>query len=273
MEAMWVRYMPWHERLTQMSANAHTALSSLPMSLPVTHAPCHYVLTSPPVPYPYAVCSLVSLSSGVLGRVRHFISDFSVRFPPNIQRAFSLDTAGGSLLDIGVYPLYLASAVYGGPPIRVQAMATLTPAGVDDSLSMTLGWPEGRMAQCFSSISVHGPREAHIIGELGRVWVHDKACDRSWYGSIRLTLLTHAGEGREEKEEVFTFPLLDEGSEAWNGANRVLLAYEAQEVHRCLQEGRVESARMPWKETLALSQVMDDIRRQVGVRYPMEEAG
>ena len=208
----------------------------------------------------------------MLGSVRHFISDFAVRFPPSITRAFTPDTAGGSLLDIGVYPLYLAAAVYASPPSRVQAMARLTEAGVDESLSLSMQWPNGSMAQCFSSIAVHGPREVHVIGEKGRVWVHDKDNDRSWYGSTRMTLITRAGEEGEgeEKEEHFTFPLLSEGEGGWNGSHRVLLAYEAQEVHRCLLEGRRESARTTWDETRALMQVMDDIRKQVGVRYPHE---
>ena len=211
----------------------------------------------------------------MLGPVRHFISDFSVRFPPSISRAFSPDTAGGSLLDIGVYPLYLASAVHGGPPVRVSAMARLTAQGVDESLALSMQWADGSMAQCFSSVAVHGPREVHVIGERGRVWVHDRGNDRSWYGSTRMMLITHGtegeGGGEEEKEEHFTFPLLSEGEGGgWNGSHRVLLAYEAQEVHRCLAERRLESERMRWQETRALMRVMDDIRKQVGVRYPNE---
>ena len=195
-----------------------------------------------------------------------------MRFPPSITRAFSQETAGGSLLDIGVYPLYLAAAIFSGPPLRVQAMAKLTAAGVDESLSFTLQWLGGEMAQCFSSIALDGPREVHVIGEKGRVHVHDVDCDRSWYGSTRMTVLRKREDGSGSDEEHLTFPLLSEGDGQWNGRHRVLLAYEAQEVHRCLHEGLTQSPSMPWEETRVLHMTMDLIRKEVGVHYATDGA-
>ena len=216
------------------------------------------------------------LSSGALGRIRHVISDFSCRFPAEVTRAFDPSQGGGSLLDIGVYPLYLASAVYGQrKPQRVQAVAALTPQGVDASLAVTLQWgEEGGLAQLFSSVEVDGPRQVHVIGTRGRLLVHDdsEGAGRHWYGSTRLMSITQADDGRQA-EHWQHFPLLwegEEGAAGWRGEHRVLLAYEAAHVQSRLDAGELESDRMPLDETLQLMRVMDDIRAQCGVVYPTE---
>ena len=46
--------------------------------------------------------------------------------------------------------------------------------------------------------------------------------------------------------------------------------YQAVEVAKCLREGKLESSVMPLDETLSLVQTMDELRRQWGLKYPME---
>ncbi|GMU79692.1 MAG: hypothetical protein AMXMBFR46_24820 [Acidimicrobiia bacterium] len=53
----------------------------------------------------------------------------------------------------------------------------------------------------------------------------------------------------------------------WEGDG---LRFQVDEVHRCLDAGLRESPRMPLSETLAVAEVMDEFRAQVGVRYPGE---
>ena len=55
----------------------------------------------------------------------------------------------------------------------------------------------------------------------------------------------------------------------WEGQG---LRFQVDEVHRCLDEGLLESARMPRHETVAIASTMDAIRAQLGVRYPGEDA-
>jgi hypothetical protein len=43
--------------------------------------------------------------------------------------------------------------------------------------------------------------------------------------------------------------------------------HEAIEAQRCWQAGLLESPVMTQRETLALMGVMDEIRRQIGLRY------
>ena len=46
--------------------------------------------------------------------------------------------------------------------------------------------------------------------------------------------------------------------------------YEAEEVARCLAEGLLQSPVMPLDETVALMRILDEIRSQIGLKYPME---
>jgi hypothetical protein len=46
--------------------------------------------------------------------------------------------------------------------------------------------------------------------------------------------------------------------------------YEIEEAMRCVRGGLVESRHMPHAETLANLAVIDELRRQLGVRYPFE---
>jgi predicted dehydrogenase len=48
------------------------------------------------------------------------------------------------------------------------------------------------------------------------------------------------------------------------------LDFEAAEVARCVTAGLRESPLLPWSETLAVMETMDEVRAQVGVRYPGE---
>ena len=214
------------------------------------------------------------LDDGQLGEVRQLIADFSCRFPSSIARAFDPAVGGGSLLDIGIYPLSLASFLFPAYPSSIQAIASFLPSGVDDSVSVQLSYNDGRQqAQLFSSVTVNGPRQVHIVGDKGRVLVHDDTigAGRHWYGSTRMTVVRQsADDDGTEVEERYEFPLLPAGEthDGWKGEHRVLLAYEAQVVMECIGRGELECAVMPHDETLRVMRMMDAVRQQIGLVYP-----
>ena len=218
------------------------------------------------------------VDSGQLGEIRQLIADFSCRFPSSITRAFDLAVGGGSLLDIGIYPLSLASFLFHTYPSTIQAVASFLPSGVDDSVSVQLAYNGGRQqAQLFSSVTVNGPRTVHVVGEKGRVVVHDDTVGggRHWYGSTRMTVIRQKADGEQqgegaEVEERYQFPLLTAGETqaGWKGEHRVLLAYEAQAVMECIGRGELECAAMTHDETLRVMRVMDAVRQQIGLLYP-----
>ena len=48
------------------------------------------------------------------------------------------------------------------------------------------------------------------------------------------------------------------------------LATQAREVHRWLEAGALESPILPLDETCGVMKVLDEIRMQIGVRYPAD---
>jgi dihydrodiol dehydrogenase / D-xylose 1-dehydrogenase (NADP) len=190
------------------------------------------------------------LTDGVIGDVRMVTADFGFRAPFNPQgRLFNPELGGGGLLDVGIYPVSLASMVFGSRPARVSSMAHLGETGVDEQAAMILGYEQGQLAILSSAVRTHTPQEAFLVGTEGWIRVHTP-----WWKPAALTVSV---EGQEDRTETLPF----EG----NGYN-----YEAAEVMACLRAGKLESDVMPLDETLAIMETLDRIRGQWGLRYPME---
>ena len=188
------------------------------------------------------------LDERAVGEVRMIAADFGFRagLDPT-GRLFDPALGGGGLLDVGVYPVSLASMVFGGPPSRVAGLADLGRTGVDEQNGMVLGYDGGRLALLCSAIRTRTAHELHVYGTDGRIRVPD------WWHADHL--LVHRGGG----EERIDAPI--EG----NGYH-----YQAAEVMSCLADGRTESDRMPLDETVGVMRTLDRIREQWGLRYPME---
>lgn len=189
------------------------------------------------------------LEQAALGEVLLLTADFGRRFDFNpSSRLFDRSLGGGALLDLGVYPLSLASMVF-GPPQRIASLATIGETGVDEHDGMVLQYAGGRLAVLHTSMRATSPEEATLIGTEGYLRIHPPM-----HSPTKLTLVPQAG--RERRWEL---PMRGNG-----------LHYQAIEVMDCLRRGRLESETMPLDETLAIVQAMDQLRAQWGLRYPME---
>jgi predicted dehydrogenase len=189
------------------------------------------------------------LAEGAIGEVRLFVGDLGFRGKLNPEsRLFHLALGGGALLDVGVYPISLASMVL-GKPRQITSMAHLGETGVDEQEAIIFGYEEGRLAMIYSAIRANTPGEAIIMGTQGQIRVHSPI--------FRPTRLTLSRNGQED--EILDIPYEE------NGYN-----YQAAEVMRCMRQGRIESEIMPHAETLEIMRTMDQIRAQWGLKYPME---
>ncbi len=189
------------------------------------------------------------LDAGAIGVPLMVSADFGFRAGVNpAGRLFNRALGGGALLDIGIYVVSFAAMVLGAQPAQIAAAAHLGATGVDEQTGIVLRYSGGAIANLSCAIRAAIAREAYIVGSEGTIVI-----DPSWWKGESATL--KAG-GREERVEL---PL------AGNGYN-----YEAREVARCLGEGRTESAVMPLDETVALMRILDEIRAQIGLKYPME---
>ncbi len=189
------------------------------------------------------------LAEGIIGELQMLTADlgFRANYDP-LNRLFNPELGGGALLDIGVYPISWASMLFGRPD-RITGLAHLGETGVDEQMSVSLGYKGGQLANLYASFKTDSPTEAIIMGSRGRIRVHALM--------FRPTRLTLSITGQEDK--VIELPL--EG----NGYN-----YQAVEVMNCLRAGQIESQTMPLDETLAIMQTMDQIRAMWGLKYPQE---
>ena len=190
------------------------------------------------------------IAEGRFGTPRQVHADlgFVVKQPPT-GRMFNPELGGGALLDMGIYPLTFAHLML-GPADSLVATATLSDQGVDLDVALA-----GRHGQAVSALTASmtsvSPRTASIATDRGRI---DLPRDFHHPPYAVWTPL----DGEPERVEG-SGPVLGTG-----------LGNEAAEVGRCLAEGLRESPLVPHDRTLRLLAQMDDVRRQIGVRYPAD---
>jgi predicted dehydrogenase len=192
------------------------------------------------------------VDDGAIGEVRTVQADFGLAGPfPASHRLRDPAQGGGSLLDLGVYPVSFAQLLL-GEPSGVTARATLSDEGVDLQTGMLLSWESGAHALLHCSINGGTPVTASVTGSRGRIDVPD-----GFFFPERFIL--HR-DGREPEE----FTALPEHGP------RDSLKHEAAEVMHRLRAGDTESPLVPLEGTLAVMRTLDAVRERIGVRYPGE---
>jgi predicted dehydrogenase len=188
------------------------------------------------------------IDAGEIGEVRYVSADFGFQKPYDPKgRLYDPALAGGAILDVGVYPLFLALYLLGRPD-DIAVSAQLAPTGVDESCSITLKYKGGIFAQLFSSMLVETKKEAVIAGTRGMIHVHTP-----WYKSMGLTII------RNNNEERIPMPYEGNGFE-----------FQIEETNRCLRDGLLESPLLNHEFTIMKAEVSDEIIRKAGVVYPSD---
>jgi predicted dehydrogenase len=107
---------------------------------------------------------------GELGRPKIFTSVFTQQVRSGDIRT-QAKLGGGALLDMGVYPINMARALYGDEPIEVTAFRppSIDPRfpDVDETTSVLLRFPAGGVAQLTASIGAAASESYRIVGERG----------------------------------------------------------------------------------------------------------
>jgi predicted dehydrogenase len=194
------------------------------------------------------------LEAGTLGNIASVLIDFGFR--PRIPvpaRIYDPSLAGGTMLDIGIYNVFMAMSILGKPD-GIDAYMTPASTGVDEQCAVLFKYDNGAIAQLFSTFLSHTPTEAHINGTNGR---------------LKLTHRFYAPEATIEyyPERPETRQVID--IEKTNGGHGY--QYEAKHVCECLKLGLTESPVMTHQHTLELMQVLDEIRNKAGIRYSADE--
>ena len=189
------------------------------------------------------------IAAGTLGEIHTVIADHGQYIPyERAARLWEPELGGGALLDLGIYSLTIAHLVLGNPS-QIQAQATLTDKKVDLQTSMILTYPSGAHALLSCTMAVRSSVSAVIAGEKARIEI-----DGSFYAPTAFRVITRDGEVTEYPKN-------------YQGGG---LREEAREFARVVQSGENESPLMPHATSLELMRQMDEIRRQIGVKYPGE---
>lgn len=198
------------------------------------------------------------------------------------------DLAGGALLDLGVYALtWVFQTLYhvqppssqGKEAPRVLAAMNKYHTGADDNTSIICHFPQnnsigvatsslrvatlpkvGGTATTASAAAAAAAPAIRIQGSKGEIQVFHPAYRPVSYSVIKTTTSTTEGS-----VEVVDCPIpRDPQRDSWGHG----MFWEADECARCLRDGKKESDGLPWSESIAVMEVMDEALRQGGVQYP-----
>jgi predicted dehydrogenase len=190
------------------------------------------------------------INSSRTGQVKYIISRFAFRAPYDPDaRTFNPELAGGSLLDIGIYPV-IDALTFLGVPDSIETKPVFAPTGVDESISVLFGYKDGRGASLYSSFTNEGGTGTLLICENANINI-SRSKDHLQFLEI---------EYRDGEKETYTYKPLTMG-----------FHYEAEEVMRCLDGGLKESPVVPLSFSRDLIGILDRIRKSAGIIYPPEK--
>ncbi|MCE2611995.1 Gfo/Idh/MocA family oxidoreductase [Flavobacteriaceae bacterium D16] len=188
------------------------------------------------------------IDSGTLGDIRYLHADFAFYALDRDQkgRILNPELAGGSLLDIGIYPIFLSYLILGKPD-KIQSTSKFHATGAEIETSMIFQYANAQ-ALLYSGFSCTSEMKAMVCGTKGTIYIHPR-----WHEAQELTLQIG------EETESMLLPKTGKG-----------YVHEIHEVHKCLNNGKLQSALWSHQNSLDLIETLDLVRLQNGIRFPFE---
>jgi predicted dehydrogenase len=195
--------------------------------------------------------ALEIIRSGELGKLKMIHSDFAFNAEYNPKkRLYNVDLGGGSLLDIGIYPVFMSLMAL-GKPSEIKTMPSFCPTGAEESILMSFRYPDGELASLVSSFASFSSTQTEYCFENGFIRLNRRS-----YTPTTLTYWKNWGE-----EQVISF---EKG--AGFGYER-----EAAHVMECLDAGKTESELMPLSLSRDLMETLDRVRKEAGIVFPKHD--
>lgn len=147
--------------------------------------------------HPQAAAVKELIEDGTIGDVRLIDAGFSFLIARQDDIRLDPDLGGGSLYDVGCYPVSLARFMLDAEPLAVTAQAHWTDRGVDDRMVATLEFPDGVLAQINCGFSLPLRRYYEVVGPFGSLLVNraynpvgDRASEIVHFGEDRMMIET-----------------------------------------------------------------------------------
>ncbi|UPL12708.1 Gfo/Idh/MocA family protein [Microbacterium sufflavum] len=191
------------------------------------------------------------IAEGALGEIRTVSADHTQLLPTDpAHRLNALELGGGALLDLGIYPISFIWDILGAPT-SIRAVGRLVETGADSEVATVMTHEGGAVSTSLSSSRGAGPNAASIVGTAARIDI-----DRVWYAPTTFRLVLPDGTVAEE----YVTDITGRG-----------MQFEAIAAERLVAEGNLAGDILPIAESVAIMGALDEIRAQIGVRYPGEE--
>lgn len=190
------------------------------------------------------------------------------------NRLIKKDLAGGSLMDIGPYPiLWILQTMWHTlprefqkekPRVKGTIMTKDSRTGVDITTSVLIEMPHSAPSgQCKAHAIAttafqiaSDPDDKNTAGPAVRIYGTEGEIQVFWptYRPEKYRIISHSGKVVEEELKI------PEGG--WG------MFWEADEAARCLRDGKLESQVIPWEESILTMELLDEARKQGGLTYP-----
>ena len=188
---------------------------------------------------------LSELKSGKYGAITKLEADFGFRAKfDQTSRVFKKSLGGGSLLDIGIYPIFAALSTL-GKPIDLEAKAVFFDNGADASCDIIFNYYNGVKAFLRSTLLEQTPTEAVFYCENGVIKINSR-----FHGPSTVTVTHNA------KETTHDF-----------GYTTIGYNFETEHFNDLLRHGKIESPLMTHDFSRNLMLILDDVRHVIGLKY------
>ena len=193
---------------------------------------------------PHFTYVLDLVKSEKFGKLKSLEADFGFHTPYNTDsRLFKKELGGGSLLDIGIYPIFAALATLGEPD-AIDASATFFENGADASCDMVFQYKNAK-ATLKSTLLEETPSIAILKFEKAIVKLN-----RQFHQSSSITII------QNNTEEIINFDFKTLG-----------YSFETEHFNSLLRAGEKESNMMTFEFSKNLINTLDKVRGIIGLTY------
>ncbi|WP_040472545.1 Gfo/Idh/MocA family protein [Aquimarina agarivorans] len=181
-----------------------------------------------------------------LGKITQLKADFGFKsdFDP-MSRLFDKKLGGGSIFDIGIYPIYACLTLLGKPD-SISTNAVIGTTGVDESCTMKFTYHNSVEAHLFSSLRENTPTSVEIQFENGSAILGPQ-----FYGPTELKIVDKNGNET-------TYPKYEQG----NGYQ-----FEAMHMQSLINEKKLESPVMTHAKSIELAEHIEAVIKKIGTDY------
>ncbi|WP_024606130.1 MULTISPECIES: Gfo/Idh/MocA family protein [unclassified Pseudoalteromonas] len=187
------------------------------------------------------------LSEDIIGNVHSVNANFSLPGSfASTHRLMNPTTAGGALLDLGIYPISIADVVFNKAPEQIKSFVHKSITGVDERSTAIVDYGNGQFASLASALQQSGPTEACINGELGFIRIPE------FVGAQSIELHIYGQDSQH-----FEYGFSDDEN----------FKFEIAHVTQCILQKQTQSSVLPLSTCLRVMNIMDTLRAQWQLKY------